>query len=306
MDEKDELENEQNIDADADDSIAQGHDDETPDLDERIMDNVDDAVDSAGDDDIALTDLPITGDLDIDAALASVASLGDELAEREAAELAEQEQLKAAQERVDAERRAEEEEARRKDAHYYPRPPLISLQRGQMTSVLPALVLIALGAWWTFTLSTAESAPSTGTLALIFAGCLGVLMIGYWLTTGRWFAGALFGGITLLTGTAIMVFLTQSNDIGQNGYPLLLLAPAIGMICVAIFSAGSVPALGFTGLLLLVSAIAGFGIINTDIDDAVTDIASIAMPILLVVLVILIILPFIAGRRGTSEPTNSD
>lgn len=80
-------------------------------------------------------DVVEVGDLDVDAALQAVSSLSDMIAEKEAVE--------QAVATAEAERSAREEEFR---SNPFPRPPMSSLQRGQIASIVPALALIAIGA----------------------------------------------------------------------------------------------------------------------------------------------------------------
>lgn len=234
--------------------------------------------------------LPMTDDLDIDAALASVADLGDVLAEREAAEIAERE-------RIDKERRAAEEEEKRRAEHYFPRPPLLEIERGQMISVIPALVLIALGAWWTFALSTATTAPTSGQMALVIMAAFGVIAVAYWLFSGRWSSGSLFAGATALIAAGLIVFLNGGTLDG--GYPLLLLAPAIAMGVVAVFSARTGRQTGFTSVLLIVVAVAGYLVTSNQLSgDGLTDLARILLPIFGGILVVILALPLIFRRQA--------
>ena len=233
--------------------------------------------------------LPLTDDLDIDAALASVADLGDMLAEREAAEIAERES-------IEAERRAIESEAKRRAEHYFPRPPLVEIERGQMASVVPALLLVALGAWWTFALTTANNPPSTGQITLILMVVFGIISIAYCLFTGRWSSGSLFAGLTALLAIGIIVLLNQGDLDG--GYSLLLIAPALGMFFTAILSARSTHQVGFMGVLLLVVAIAAFAVNAGNFNnDNLTDVAGIMLPVVGVALLVLIALPVIFRRQ---------
>src|SRR5690606_31981615 len=152
----------------------------------------------------------------------------DMLAERDAAEIAERES-------IESERRAAEAEAKRRAEHYFPRPPLVEIERGQMASVVPALLLIGLGAWWTFALTTLETPPGFGQMALGIMAVFGIVLIAYWLFSGRWSSGALFGGLTSLLGAGMIFSINQG--IVDGGYALLFLAPAIAMLLTALFSA---------------------------------------------------------------------
>lgn len=204
-----------------------------------------------------------TSDLDIDAALASVASLSDVIAEQEAEEAAE---------------RAREREAaveRRRAGATFHRPPVMTLRRGGLASVVPALGMIAAGAWLTFALST--GAPSTGLVAVVLAALLGLTLLAYWLSSERWLNGALFGGLSLLFGSGVLVFLAQTND--PAGWPLLLVAVGAAL---ALSTRGRGL---FAGVVVIVMGAVAYGVDAL----ALPDLQPIAPVLLVVVLAVLFI-----------------
>ncbi|MFN8371624.1 MAG: hypothetical protein U0694_01925 [Anaerolineae bacterium] len=94
-------------------------------------------------------------DLDIDAALAAVASLSDVLAAQESE--AEQPPQTSEFTAVDVTPPPAIQEQR---SSYFPSPPPSTLPRGSMASVVPAFVLIGIGVWLTFALSTGYASPA--------------------------------------------------------------------------------------------------------------------------------------------------
>lgn len=227
-------------------------------------------------------------DLDIEAALASVSSLSDVIAEQEAQEAAERTRHEEAQ------RRRDEQEAQRA-AYYLPRPSMHTLQRGQMGSVIPALMLILLGAGLTFALSSEDTTLSGGMIALITMGAFGVLLIAQWLSSGRWSRGALFGGLSLILVAGGLYFLAN-NEPGVDGYPLLL--SAIGVA--AVLSGILAPVLSkhqfFVGIAFIVAGLVSYGV---NVSDA--DLQSLNPGLLIGVVVaiaVLYIAPLAMRRRG--------
>ena len=226
-------------------------------------------------------DFNFAENLDIDAALASVASLSDVIAEQEAEEAAEIA-------RVEAQEEAQAEAERRRADYYFPRPPAMTLQRGQLASVIPALLLIALGAWLTFTLSTADTAPSTATIGLISAMALGVMLVGYWLSSERWLRGALFGGLSLIFLSGALLVITP------EGWPLLLAAVGGAMLLSTVLSPG--PSRGvtlFSGVLLVIAGVAGFAVTTEAIP---TDPIATIAPVILVLALAVLFLPALLRR----------
>ncbi|GAB4525024.1 MAG: hypothetical protein OHK0046_40340 [Anaerolineae bacterium] len=193
-----------------------------------------------------------TDEFDIDAALASVASLSDVIAEREAEEAAEQA-------RLDAETRAKAEAARRRSEYYFPSPPAFTLHRGQLASVVPALLLMAFGAWLSFALATDATLPSTPTVVLLVMGLVGVALLAHWVSSARWLRGSLFGGLALLFSAVPLYAL--SLGVGAAGWPLLLAALGAAMLLSTVLSSEAERGLSlFTSLLMLLMGAIGYAV----------------------------------------------
>lgn len=225
--------------------------------------------------------------LDIDAALASVASLSDVIAQREAEEAAERERQQA--------------EARRWASYRFEHPPLATLRRGQITSLVPALLLMALGAWLTFANTTGD-APDSGLVALAILGGLGLILLLFWLQSGRWARGALFAGLTLTGAAGLMAYLTQFDGPGVEGWPLLIAVPGAAAFLSGILARPADRQLAFTGLALTAGALLMLafttGIIAealaADVDALIADYGWVALMVALVLLV----LPLLLRRRA--------
>lgn len=221
--------------------------------------------------------------LDIDAVLASVSTLDHLIAEREAAERAEE----------DARLRAEADQRRQMDA-YAGRPPELILQRGGLASVLPAIALIAGGAWLTFTLATAETPPTGGVVALGAAAIVGLMLIGVWLSSRRWARGALFAGLTLILGAGALYWLSLDSTPPEN-WPVILAAPGIAALIASVLARPASAALTYTALVLLTIAASAFVVSSGAIDPARLDPITPLWPIPVGVLLILMLLPLAAN-----------
>lgn len=237
--------------------------------------------------------------LDIDAALASVASLDDAIAEREAEEAAELRRIEDERRQREEAQRLREEEAARRAAHYYPRPPMVRLQRGQMTSVIPALVLILVGAGLTVVLASSETSINLTTIALVASGVLGVMMIAQWMVSARWAGGALFGGSLLLFSAVTIILLANTDDPGADGWPILISAVGLSVLISALLSQPFSRYQWFAGICLIVAGGIGFvvsaGLLGDDLDSL--------LPVVSIVLVIAFVLlaaaPILNRSRGS-------
>jgi hypothetical protein len=161
---------------------------------------------------------PVDG-LDIEGALAAVASLSDILAEQEAAE-----QARLARAEAEAIAAAERQTRLEHPELFFPMPPPATLHRGHIASVVPALLLILTGGWLTITLTIASPINPFLVAVVAIAG-IAVTLFVHWLSSGRWARGALFFALLLLLMGVAIVYLVQPSAPGLvQGWPLLLLA----------------------------------------------------------------------------------
>ncbi|MDX2140803.1 MAG: hypothetical protein SF123_22150 [Chloroflexota bacterium] len=221
------------------------------------------------------------GDLDIDAALAAVATLSDGAAEREASE--------------DAQEVAAEPGST--PVFLLPTPTPVALKRGTPASFIPALILIVSGALLTLATTSGAAIPTT---VVVFGAlaALALLMLGYWLTARRWARGAFFFAVLLLLSAAAMYAITQPGGLGMAGLPLLIIATGAALVLTAFFSRPAIRRLALPGFLLIIGGAAALifslGLINGALLATITPYAWI-MPI---VLLVLWLLPLIFRRRS--------
>jgi hypothetical protein len=132
------------------------------------------------------------------------------------------------------------------------------LYRGQAASVVPALLLIGIGALLTFLLTTTDTRidPLTGgALALMAAG---VALLAHWLSSERRATGNLFTGLTLLTGGGLGAYALQSGVTLQTAWPLLLLIPGGALLATALIARRGLQQAALIGVLLLLAGAGGF------------------------------------------------
>lgn len=142
---------------------------------------------------IEVPDLTVTGeaagDVDIDAALAAVDTLGEVVA-------AEQERKREEADRREAQRRADEEYRRWAESYVFRRPGMIRVQGGRVVTILPAVALMAIGAVLTLATASGQPMPWQTLFAAASAG-ISVSLLSYWLASGRWARGALFAALAV-------------------------------------------------------------------------------------------------------------
>jgi hypothetical protein len=187
-------------------------------------------------------------DIDIDAALAALGSLDDVMSKQAAAEAAERE-------RIEAERRAEEEYRRWAESYRFARPGMARVQAGRPASIVPALGLMALGALLTFGSALdipPVSAQQTAALALLIAGAS---LLSYWLTARRWARGALFSGLCALGGGVLVGLPTVSLLALPVSAPWMVLGAALALTGgLSRPTSGTLAAIG--GMVLVASVVA--------------------------------------------------
>lgn len=263
------------------------------------------------------TDDLLSGDLDIDAALAAVGSLSEVIEEQQAAEAEERRRLarieaedRARQAVLEVERQRELEEQQRAEEEYqrwvanydFKRPPLVQLQRGRLASLVPALILMAVGVYLTFLQTLAPEPAEPVFILLIVAAGIGLTLIAYWLASRRWARGAFFLGVTILLSGGLIYFLTVFSTVGiVTGWPLILVAVAVAMFLAALMCRPTLRQV--IPLALALAAGGGFmlaanlDLLPPDIAVGIADVIGQTWPVVLVAALVLMLLPVVLRRR---------
>lgn len=232
------------------------------------------------------------GGLDIEAALASMAGLGDMMAEQRAAD-----EAAAAEVKAEMERAAREAAKRPKRALQSP-PPMV-LRRGQPGSVLPALALIGVGAWLTFSLAAPGSPLSEpSNIGKVLLGVGVFTLFAQWFSSGRWPRGLFFVGlIALVLGLLLVVPLqvAQFENIAVAGS---MLALGLGYIFNGLIGRPTNRRFLLPGVIFIAVAALAF-VINTGILP-LGFMAGFSpyWPVVLAVVLLIMLLPTLRKRRG--------
>jgi hypothetical protein len=231
--------------------------------------------------------------LDIDAALAAVGSLSDELAERRANEEAEAARKAAIQQ-------AELEYARWVENYHFDRPPMSRLKRGHPASVIPALLLMATGAYLTFALTLSETPLPPELVLLMVCGVVGITLLANWIGTGRWARGSLFAGLSLIAFGGIVYYLSLPESFIEpaQGWPLLVIGIGAAALLTAVLAR---PRLGVLIPIALALMLAGGVVLAANMNLlplALGEITSVIWPFVLGVIIILLILPGLFRRQA--------
>ncbi len=244
---------------------------------------------------VASDSLPInvTDGLDIEAALAAVSTLSDVIAEQEAAEQARIDRIEAeAQAKIERQARMENPE------RFFSVPPLTTLKRGQLASIIPALWLIGVGAWLTFTLTSTYTAPDTILLILVIAIGLGLTFIARWLASHRWARGSLFFGLVSLLFGGLFFYINQPNAFGlASAWPLFFTAIGLAMLITRILTPSVQSRLLLPSLILIIAGLAGAVITMGLLDNNITVAAASLWPVALVTIVVIWLFPLVFRQR---------
>lgn len=220
-------------------------------------------------------------EVDIDAALAAVDTLGAVVA-------AEQARKREEADRREAQRRADEEYRKWAESYVFRRPGMIRVQGGRVVTILPAVALMAVGAVLTLA-TTSGQALSLSALAAAASAGISVSLLSYWLASGRWARGALFAALLVAIAGA---------------WTFILSLPDVNLPWTVPFAAGGA-AFALTGLLgrprTLSWILVGLGVIaGVLILPALSQPTLInAAPFVLGVAAVLALLPIVLRtRRG--------
>lgn len=228
---------------------------------------------SAADDDYDL----LGSEVDIDAALAAVATLSDVAAEREAGEDA------LAQRPV-----------ARTPASLPSNP--VRLKRGSLASLIPAMILIGSGVLLTLATTSGQTIPVEW-IAFGALAAAALLLLGYWLSARRWAPGAFFFALLLILSAAAMYAITIPNGIGVTGAPLLIVATGAALMLTAVMTKPPLRRAILPGILLVLAGLAALALTMGMLDSGLLTVAAQYAWVLPIVLVVLWLLPVIFRRR---------
>jgi len=246
-------------------------------------------------------------DLDIDEALQSVSALSDAIAEQETIErrASEASAARADLATLKATQAAEPPDEPVTDPAFdepvaMPMPPLIELYRGQTASVVPALLLIIVGAGLTFVFSTAEAdivMVSPLLVAGVLAGVVILSLFAQWLGTGRWSRGSFFVAVFVtLMGAAL--YYDIMNQAGMRyGSPLTLAAFGAALTLTGILSRPVERRLFMPGLLLIFGGIVALALTQGAIAPDLATQLTHWSPLVIAILAVIWLLPLIVRRR---------
>ena len=178
-------------------------------------------------------------------------------------------------------------------------PALFELQRGQAASFIPALLLMALGALLTFSL-TSTGLPNWGIWHWLSVGAsgFGVMLLAHWWSSQRWAQGSLLLGCVLLLGGALNLWLLLDEQLSlMTAYPLYLLVIGLALILTVALTPAPMARAGLLGVVLCGAGVAALalslGFIQGDILASFVSLA----PVIGGVALLFLILPVFVRRR---------
>jgi hypothetical protein len=247
-----------------------------------------------------------TDDLDVEGALAAVASLheltrtdeikavDDLLSEEDFPEIDEFERVESLDDELDEETEITFESG--EASHYesvFPRPPSSVLHRGQLASIVPALLLIGVGAYLTFLFSATEQTLNLSVIMAVTIGGFGAVLLAQWISSARWAMGSFFIAALLLLIASTVAYLILPNNLSlMEGWPLLLTAAGTAFVLSDLF----VPSgrrLWLIGLILAISGLAGTVATSNLLDEGIQQIIGSLLPLALVIVLVLLIAPIL-------------
>lgn len=199
---------------------------------------------------------------------------------------------------VTAEREAEREFVLPAFEAALPMPPMTTLKRGHLGSLVPGLLLIGIGGWLTLT-TTAGTPLDPMLMAAVGIGAVIVTLLAQWLGTGRWGRGYLFFALVLLFATGFIAFSIQPGGLSlMRGWPLLVLALGVAIILSGLLSRPASRKLVAPGVLLVVAGLLGTITLNNVLPPQILTTAATWWPAVVVALALIWLLPLVFRRRG--------
>lgn len=180
----------------------------------------------------------------------------------------------------------------------FEQPRDISMSRGQMASVIPALTLIILGGWLTFTLTTSNTPPSTGLLFSVILIAVGAIFLSQWLTSARWSRGNFFFGSSLVLIGGLQLYFSQvSPDMLYNGWTLWIVALGIALFATGYIAVPRLPRLTIMGVVTIVAGAIGYVLTSGTLDPTVITFVSNLWFVGVAIVIFMMIAPLLRRRQ---------
>lgn len=243
-------------------------------------------------------------ELDIDAALAAVSQLSL-LADETDDKLSFDEDLDSDVDETDDEivegdyHLVDDESEPDETIHYtdFELPQSLTMARGQLSSVIPAFALIAVGGWLTFTLTTSDIPPSNGLLMAIVLLGVGAVFLAQWLNSGRWSRGNFFFGMATLLIGGIQLYLSQVLPTNMSsGWSLWIVAVGIALFGAGFITLPRLPRLSIMGVLIIFAGAIGYALTSGAIEPEIITFVSNLWFIGVAIIVFMIIAPLVRRR----------
>src|SRR5262249_39737355 len=156
-------------------------------------------------------------------------------------------------------------------------------KRGQLGSIVPALLLIGFGGWLTLT-TTSGLPPNPSLVALVVVGGIVLSLLAQWLGTGRWSRGALFFALLVLLIAGVVVFSLQPRGMDLlRGYPLLIVALGLAMVLAGLLARPVSGRLLAPGVLIVLAGVVGLTVTLGLLPTTLLSIATPLAPVMLVI-----------------------
>jgi uncharacterized membrane protein len=164
-------------------------------------------------------------------------------------------------------------------------PKHISMQRKQLASLVPAVTLILIGGWLTFTLTTTHTLPASEQLRAVGFIALGVVLLSQWLNTSRWSRGNFFVGLSALLFGGVQILQAQFAPIAAvNNEIIWSVIIGIALLSTGYLARPRQHQLGVMGILAIVVGGVGYlltsNIITPEFMDTIGNLWLLPVPIL--------------------------
>lgn len=179
-----------------------------------------------------------------------------------------------------------------------PMPPVQRLKRGSLPSIVPAIILIALGIWLTVQTTTDSPIDSRIVLAAGIGGLV-VTLLAAWIAWGRWSRGLLLPALLMggIGGVVAAGLIPGGLDL-TRGYPLLATAVGAAVLLSALLGRPFDRRMLVAGLILTLAG--GLGLLITNgviVGDLIASAAPL-WPVPVVLLVAIWLAPLVFRRRS--------
>lgn len=178
-----------------------------------------------------------------------------------------------------------------------PHPASSQLYRGQLASIVPAFLLMALGVLLTVQFTATDLGLTSTLLVPVVIMGFGLALLVRWLSSSRWERGSFLVGSTILLSGMLALYLVQPDSPAlAQAWPLLMVPLGAAFVLTSIVASAFDGRSVLIGLLLLIAGGSGFAILSGIVPAEIIAVGANLWPFAVALLALIMLAAVIRSR----------